>query len=141
MLPGMPVANLEVSRFLTCGVSVAIGVAQGADRVLTSCVVVGEVVWVVRHLVVEIRIANTHRLGVCFRESSVIFSTRHSQLLSRVAFVRGHGREHGQFCPLVRSKVSGQCSRLDLSMKPVWMPASRLTAADRASWLGGAGST
>ena len=37
-----------------------------------------------------------------------------------------------------------QCSRLDLSINPVWMPASRLAAADRVSGVSGvdgAGST
>ena len=88
MLPGMPVANLEVSRFLTCGVSVAIGVTESAYRILTACVVVSG-------LIGEIRVANAHRLGVCLRESPVFFSTRHREFLSHVALVRGQDRHVG----------------------------------------------
>ena len=54
--------------------------------------------------------------------------------------VSGMDASGSRLCPLVSSHVNGQCSRRVLSMKPVWMPASRLAAADRMSWLGGAGS-
>ena len=68
--------------------------------------------------------------------------------LLRVGYFRrvhvgvGHGRERGQFCLLAGSQVSSQWSRLDLSSKPVWTPASGPTAADRVFGLvGGVGST
>ena len=77
-----PIANFKISLLFASGVSIAIGFAEGAYRVLTGCVIVSEVVWIVRQLVVGFRIADAHCLGVCLRESSVVFSTRHSQLLS-----------------------------------------------------------
>ena len=43
---------------------------------------------------------------------------------------------------VVRIPSNGsQCSRRDLSKNPVWMPASRLAAADRVSGVSGAGGT
>ena len=67
MLPGMPVADLEGSRFLTCGVSVAIGVTESAYRGLTG------------GIVMELWIASpdAHRLGVCLYKSFVVISARH----------------------------------------------------------------
>ena len=81
----VPGADLEVSLLLASRVSIAIGFAEGAYRVLTGCVIVSEVVWIVRQLVVGFRIAYAHRLVVCFRESFVIFSARHWKILSHVS--------------------------------------------------------
>ena len=64
----VPVTDIEVSLLLASGVSVAVGFAEGAYRVLTCCVVVAEVVGVVRQLIGEIRIAYAHRLVVGCRE-------------------------------------------------------------------------
>ena len=99
----VPGADLEVSLLFASGVSIAVGFAEGAYRVLTGCVIVSEVVWVVRQLIGESSVAKSHRLVVCLRESFVIFSARHSQFLSRIALVRGHGRERGQLRLLVES--------------------------------------
>ena len=107
MIGWTPIANFKISLLFASGVSIAIGFAEGAYRVLTGCVIVSEVVWIVRQLVVGFRIADAHCLGVCLRESSVVFSARHSQLLSRVTLVRGAGRTRGQLRLLVRSQVSG----------------------------------
>ena len=52
----VPVANLEVSLFLACGVSIAVGVTQGARKVLADGVVVGEAVRFVRPFILELRI-------------------------------------------------------------------------------------
>ena len=68
MLPGMPVTDFEVSH-LACRVPVAISVTQSAHRGLTGSVVVGRSIG-------EIRVANTHRLGLYLRESPVVVSAR-----------------------------------------------------------------
>ena len=67
------------------------------------------------------------------RELAVLFSTRHCQC---VPSNRGGCRVLGYNF----SHLDGiQCSRRDLSKNPVWMPASRLAAADRVSGVSGAG--
>ena len=63
----VPGADLEVSLLLASGVSIAVGFAEGAYRVLTGCVIVSEVVWFVRQLIVGFRTAYAHCLVVCFR--------------------------------------------------------------------------
>ena len=75
----VPGADLEVSLLLASRVPVAVGVAEGAGQVLAGGVVVSEVVGSVRHVIMGLRIVSpdAHCLGVCLRESSVVFSARH----------------------------------------------------------------
>ena len=101
MLLRMPAPYLEVRLLFTLVVSIEVSGAENTQLVLTGCVIVSEAVGVVRQLIGESSVAKSHRLVVCLRESFVIFSARHSQLLSRIALVRGHGRERGQLRLLV----------------------------------------
>ena len=39
--------DFKISLFLACRVSIAVGFTEGAYRVLTGCVIVSEVVWIV----------------------------------------------------------------------------------------------
>ena len=106
----VPGADLEKSLLLASGVSIAVGVASDAGQVLTGGVVVSG-------LIGDIRVADTHCRGGC----------------------RGLGCQLSHQM-VVRIPSNGiQCSRRDLSKNPVWMPASRLAAADRVSGVSGAG--
>ena len=62
MLLGMPVADLEIRHFLTCGVAVAIGVTESAYRGLTGSVVVGEVIGEIRPTPIASAYASASRL-------------------------------------------------------------------------------
>ena len=61
MLLGMPVSYLEVQLLLALVVSIEVGGAENAQLVLTGGVVVGELIWIARPLIVELRITNSRR--------------------------------------------------------------------------------
>ena len=88
MLLGMPAPYLEVRLLFTLVVSIEVSGAENTQLVLTTVVVVGELIGIVRPIIVKLRITNSHYLGVA--SASFLLS---SLLVIRSSFLVCRGFE------------------------------------------------